>query len=264
MDLQLNGKKAFISCSTSGIGFGIAAWLLKERVEVMINGRTQASVDDAVAKLQSQHPTGQVNGVAANFAISKEVEALKPHLVGVDILINNVGIYSSDSFFDITDSTWFEQFEVNVMSAVRLSRMLLQPMLDNNWGRIIFISSECASLVPRDMISYSTSKSAMHAVSRGLANMTKGTGVTVNTVMPGSTLTEGAESFLAQVATKENKTIEQVSSEFFSEVRTSSLLQRFASVDEIASTVCYLASPLASATNGASIKIDGGSTGGTM
>ena len=264
MDLQLNGKKAFISGSTSGIGYGIASWLLKEGVEVIINGRTQASVDDAVVKLKSKHPIGQVIGVAANFADAQEVEALSSYLEGVDILINNVGIYSSDSFFDITDSTWFEQFEVNVMSAVRLSRMLLQAMLDRNWGRIIFISSECASLVPQDMISYSTSKSAMHAVSRGLANMTKGTGVTVNTVMPGSTLTEGAESFLGEVAKKENKTVEEVSSEFFSEVRTSSLLQRFASVDEIATTVCYLVSPLSSATNGSTIKVDGGSIGGIL
>ncbi len=264
MDLQLKGKKAFISGSTSGIGFGIASWFLKEGVEVIINGRTPSSIENAVNKLLSLHPTAKIKGVAANFAIASEVEALRSALEGIDILINNVGIYSSDSFFDITDQTWFEQFEVNVMSAVRLSRMALQSMLDKDWGRIIFISSECASLVPQDMISYSTSKSAMHAVSRGLANMTKGTGVTVNTVMPGSTFTEGAESFLAQVAINENKTVEQVSSEFFSEVRTSSLLQRFASVDEVASTVCYLCSPLASATNGASIKIEGGSVGGIM
>jgi len=262
--LQLQSKKAFISGSTSGIGFAIASWLLAEGAEVIINGRSESSVQIAVGRLKDQFPQSYVSGIVKDFGHSAGIESLKKELKDIDILINNVGIYSSESFFTITDETWLEQFEVNVMSGVRLSRMVLQSMLDKDWGRIIFISSECASLVPTDMISYSTTKSAMHAVSRGLANMTKGTGVTVNTVMPGSTLTEGARTFLAQVSKTENRPLEDVSKDFFTKVRTSSLLQRFASVDEIASTICYIASPLSSATNGATIKLEGGSTGGLM
>ena len=195
---------------------------------------------------------------------SKHIDKLIVELDEVDILINNVGIYASQSFYDMSDAEWFRHFEVNVMSGVRLSRSLLPKMIDKNWGRIIFVSSECASIVPTDMIAYSMTKTAMHTVSRGLAQMTTSTGVTVNTVMPGSTMTEGANTFLEGVAAKENKTKDQVASEFFTNVRTSSLIQRFATFDEIASTICYLVSPLAAATNGAAIKIEGGSTGGII
>jgi NAD(P)-dependent dehydrogenase (short-subunit alcohol dehydrogenase family) len=264
MDLQLTGKKVFISGSTSGIGFGIASWLLKEGAEVIVNGRVESSVQTAIDKLKEKYPQGQVTGIATDFIQKDQVELLGSAIRDIDILVNNVGIYTSDSFFNISDDTWLEQFEVNVMSGVRLSRSVLPSMLEKDWGRIIFISSECASLVPTDMISYSTTKAALHALSRGLANLTRGTAVTVNTIMPGSTLTQGAKNFLANHAKAENKSMEEVSADFFIHVRTSSLLQRFASVDEIASMVCYLASPLSAATNGATIKLEGGSTGGIL
>lgn len=264
MDLQLKGKKAFISGSTAGIGFAIAKVLLAEGASVIINGRREAGVEEALLKLRAGVPEAQVTGIAADLSQPKELQAIWTQLPAVDILINNVGIYTSTSFFEMEDADWYQQFEVNVMSGVRLSRHYLPQMLTNNWGRILFISSECATLVPSDLIAYSMTKTALLSISRGLAQLTKGTAVTVNTVLPGSTLSEGAEQFLADVAQKENKTTEAVEADFFSSVRTSSLLQRFASVEEVANTVCYLASPLSAATNGAAIKVDGGSMGGII
>jgi len=262
MNLQLQNKRAFISGSTSGIGYGVAKCFLAEGVEVVINGRSLDTVKSAVESLQADYPDGKIMGLPADCSKLEDIDRLLRELGAVDILINNVGIYASQSFYDMSDEEWFRHFEVNVMSGVRLSRALLPKMMSKNWGRIIFISSECASIIPTDMIAYSMTKTAMHTVSRGLAQLTKGTHVTVNTVMPGSTMTEGANTFLEGVANQENKTKDQVAREFFTNVRTSSIIQRFATVDEIASTICYLASPLAAATNGASIKIDGGSTGG--
>lgn len=264
MDLQLNGKTAFISGSTRGIGYAIADMLLAEEVHVILNGRTQSSIESARKNLIEKHPKGGISGITCDFASASDVERLIKELPYVDLLINNVGIYSPGTFFEASDDDWLRQFEVNVMSGVRMSRHLLPKMLEKNSGRIVFISSECASLVPEDLIPYSMTKTALHAVSRGLAQLTKGTSVTVNTVLPGSTLSEGAEQFLADVAQKENKTKEQVERAFFSEVRTSSLLQRFASVKEVASLVTYLCSPLAAATNGTTLKADGGSTGGII
>lgn len=264
MDLQLKGKTAFISGSTAGIGFAIAKVLLREGAIVIINGRREAGVEAALLKLRAAVPGAQASGLAADLSQPAEIQALWARLPTVDILINNVGIYTSSSFFEMEDAEWYQQFEVNVMSGVRLSRHYLPKMLANKWGRILFISSECATLVPSDLIAYSMTKTALLSISRGLAQLTKGTAVTVNTVIPGSTLSEGAEQFLTDVAQKENKTPEAVEADFFSEVRTSSLLQRFASVEEVANTVCYLASPLSAATNGAAIKVDGGSMGGIL
>ena len=264
MDLQLKNKTVFITGSTGGIGFATAKLFLQEGATVFINGRSQHSVDNAVEKLVTQFPKGKICGLPADFAKKEDVENLLTQLPVLDILINNVGVYASTSFYDMPDTEWYRQFEVNVMSGVRLSRHLLPKMVDKNWGRILFISSECATLVPEDLVAYSMTKAAMLAVSRGLAQMTKGTNVTVNTVIPGSTLSEGAEQFLADVAQKEGKTPQQVEREFFTNVRTSSLLQRFASVEEVANTIVYLSSPLAAATNGAAIKVDGGSMGGIL
>ncbi len=264
MNLQLNGKTAFITGSTAGIGFAAARVLAQEGTKVILNGRTQKSVDTAIERLRDLVPNGTIEGIASDFSKSEEVNSLVKALPDVDILINNVGIYASKSFFDTTDEDWYKQIEVNVMSGVRLSRHFLPKMKAANFGRIIFISSECATIVPEDLIAYSTTKAAILAVSRGLAQLTKGTKVTVNTIVPGSTLTEGAEQFLANLATQENKTTRQVEQEFFSEVRTSSLLGRFAAVEEVANTIAYFASPLSIATNGSAIKVDGGSMGGIL
>ncbi|PCJ95361.1 MAG: oxidoreductase [Flavobacteriaceae bacterium] len=264
MDLQLKNKTAFISGSTAGIGFATARALLKEGARVVINGRTEEGINLAIDKLKEDFPNADILGLPADFGILKEVESLLQQLPKIDILINNVGVYKSASFFESSDEDWYRQFEINVMSGVRLSKYCLPKMLDANWGRVLFISSECATLVPTDMIAYSMTKAAILAISRGLAQMTKGTRVTINTILPGSTLSEGAEQFLEQAAIKEEKTKEQVETEFFSDVRTTSLLQRFAKVEEVAQTIAYFASPLSSATNGTVIKVDGGSTGGIL
>lgn len=264
MDLKLQGKTVFITGSTAGIGFAAAQSLASEGTTIILNGRTEERLNKAIQKLQQEFPKVSISGFAADFGKVKEVEELLNKLPEIDILINNVGIYSSGSFFETLDEGWYRQFEVNVMSGVRLSKKLLPKMLSKDWGRILFVSSECATLVPVDMIPYSMTKAAIHAVSRGLSQLAKGTGVTVNTVVPGSTLSEGAEQFLENTAQKEGKTKTQVEEAFFTEVRTSSLLQRFAKVEEVAHTITYLASPLSSATNGTAIKVDGGSTGGIM
>jgi NAD(P)-dependent dehydrogenase (short-subunit alcohol dehydrogenase family) len=264
MDLQLKNKTAFISGSTSGIGFATAKNLLQEGAIVIINGRTQKSVDSALVKLKQEIPNASVTGLSADFSNLSDVHSLLQKLPKLDILINNVGIYKSNSFFETSDADWYKQFEVNVMSGVRLSRHCLPKMLNENWGRILFVSSECAIIVPIDLIAYSMTKTALLSISKGLAQLTKGTNVTVNSVLPGSTLSEGAEQFLQDMAQKEIKTKKQVENDFFTNIRTSSLLQRFAKVEEIASTITYLVSPLSSATNGAAIKIDGGSTGGII
>lgn len=264
MDLKLTGKRVFISGSTAGIGRCAAETFLREGANVYINGRTNSKVEEVVKQLRSSFPEASVHGVAADFADPTAIQSLTQQLPDIDILINNVGVYSSQSFFETEDEEWQRQFEVNVMSGVRLARHCLPKMLDQNWGRILFISSECASLVPEDLIAYSTTKAAILAISRGLAQLTKGTAVTVNAVLPGSTMTAGARDFLKDLAQKETKTVAQAEADFFNEVRTSSLLQRFAKEEEIANSIVYFASPLAAATNGASIKLDGGSTGGII
>ena len=264
MDLKISQKTAFISGSTTGIGFATAKALAQEGAKVVLNGRSSASVHTAIDRLQELLPEASISGVAADFANREEVQNLLTQLPEIDILINNVGIYSSQSFEETPDEDWMEQYEVNVLSGVRLSRKLLPNMLDKNWGRIVFISSECASLVPEDLISYSATKAAMLAVSRGLAQLTKGKAVTVNALLPGSTLTEGAEAFLDGLAKKEHKSRGEVEQEFFAKVRTHSLIQRFAQVEEVAHTIVYLCSPLAAAINGSAIKVDGGSIGGIL
>ena len=246
----------------AGIGFAAAKLLLQEGATVIINGRTEAGVEQAMNRLKQQVPKASIKGMAADFGSKEEIDDLLQRLPDIDVLINNVGIYSATSFFEMPDSDWYRQFEVNVMSGVRLSRHCLPGMIDRNWGRILYISSECATLVPHDLIAYSMTKTALLAISRGLAQLTRGTDVTVNTIIPGSTLTEGAARLLDEIAERENKTVQQVEEEFFTQVRTNSLIQRFAKVEEIASTIAYLVSPLSSGTNGGAIKIDGGSMGG--
>ena len=264
MDLQIKDKVAFISGSTAGIGFATAKVLLQEGATVIVNGRYQSRVDHAIARLRAQIPSGNVSGLVADFTKNSQIVDLLGQLGEIDILINNVGVYLVKPFIETSDKEWYEQFEINVMSAVRLSRHCLPIMLKQNWGRILFVSSECVSLTPTNSATYNMTKTALLSISRTLAEMTKGSEVTVNAVLPGSTLSEGAELFLKNEATKQQKSPQEIEKSFFKEVRTSSLLQRFAKVEEVASTLSYLCSPRAAATNGAAIKIDGGSSGGIL
>lgn len=258
MDLQLKGKTAFISGSTQGIGFAIALQLLKEGASVVVNGRTEDRVKEAVEKLQQQVPGAAVSGVAADFSKAADVNKLIEKLPVVDILVNNAGIFEPKPFEEITDEEWLRFFEVNVLSGVRLSRHYFQHMLQQNWGRIIFISSESAVMIPEEMIHYGMTKTAQLSISRGLAELTKNTNVTVNTVMPGPTKSEGVVEFIKQVAISKQITPEEAEKDFFKTMRPSSLIQRFADVSEIANLVTYVASPLSAATNGAALRADGG------
>lgn len=258
MDLQLKGKTAFISGSTQGIGFAIALQLLKEGASVVINGRTEDRVKEAVGKLRQQVPGATVSGVAADFSKAADVNKLIEKLPVVDILVNNAGIFEPRPFEEITDEEWLRFFEVNVLSGVRLSRHYFQHMLQQNWGRIIFISSESAVMIPEEMIHYGMTKTAQLSISRGLAELTKNTNVTVNTVMPGPTKSEGVVEFIKQVAISKQITPEEAEKDFFKTMRPSSLIQRFADVSEIANLVTYVASPLSAATNGAALRADGG------
>lgn len=258
MDLQLKGKKALVTGSTAGIGFAIAKQLAAEGTHVYINGRTQSRIDTAAEKIKNEAPDGQIDGIAADFSKKDEVNALVEKLPEVDILINNVGIFEPKPFEEITDEDWYQFFELNIMSGVRLSRHYFPKMLKNNWGRIIFISSESAINIPEEMIHYGATKTTQLAISRGLAELTRGTNVTVNTVLPGPTKSEGITAFIDGMAKQQNKSAEAVEKDFFKEARPTSLLQRFASTDEIAHLVTYLASPLSSATNGAALHVDGG------
>jgi NAD(P)-dependent dehydrogenase (short-subunit alcohol dehydrogenase family) len=258
MDLKLKDKIAFISGSTSGIGFAIAKRLLNEGARVIINGRTKETVGQAVRELKTLVPAANVSGIPADFSKVAEVNQLIQAIPELDILINNAGIFEPIPFKDIPDEDWFKLFEVNVMSGVRLSRHYFPKMLEKNQGRIIFISSESAVFIPDEMIHYGMTKTAQIAVSRGLAELTKGTNVTVNSILPGPTMSKGASAFIEDISKKDKITPKEVEQNFFKNMRPTSLLQRFASVDEIADTVAYYVSPLASATNGASIRVEGG------
>ncbi len=247
-----------MSGSTQGIGYAIAKQLLLEGAAVTINGRTEARVAEAVEKLKGHVPGAPVNGIAADFSKADDVRKLTEQLPGIDILVNNAGIFEPKPFTEITDEEWLRFFEVNVMSGIRLSRHYFPGMLEKNWGRIIFISSESAIMIPEEMIHYGTTKTAQLSISRGLALLTKNTGVTVNTIMPGPTKSEGVVEFIKQVAESKGITPQEAEKDFFKTMRPSSLLQRFADVAEIANMVTYIASPLSSATNGAALKAEGG------
>ena len=258
MDLKLHGKSALVSGSTAGIGLAIALGLAQEGASVIVNGRSEERVAQAIAKIQQNTPDAKVSGVVADTATASGIEQLFQKVPHVDILINNVGIYEPKGFFDITDEDWLKIFEVNVLSGVRLSRQYLQKQLEQNWGRIIFISSESAIQIPVEMIHYGTTKTAQLAIARGLAEMTVGTGVTVNSVLPGPTRSEGVEEFITKLAQERGISATEVEAEFFQNVRPSSLIKRFATNEEVAAIVVYLSSPVASATNGAALRVDGG------
>lgn len=258
VDLRLNDKVALVTGSTAGIGFAIARSLADEGAHVFVNGRTQERVDAAVEAIRSQAATIKVDGIVADFSSSAGAEAVIAKLPAVDVLVNNVGIFEPKPFAEIPDEDWFRFFEINVMSGVRLSRHYLAEMLKRNWGRIIFISSESAVQIPPEMVHYGMTKTAQVAVARGIAESVAGTGVTVNSILPGPTESEGVGGFVEAMAKQQNKSKEVIEKEFFEYVRPSSLLKRFATVDEVAALVTYVASELSSATNGAALRVDGG------
>ncbi len=258
MDLQIKNKTAFISGSTNGIGLAIARKFLEEGTNVIINGRSQNSIDQALKELNRLKFSGTLSGIPADFSNVNEVDKLISELSDVDILINNVGVFEPKPFSEIPDEDWFRFFEVNVMSGVRLSRALLPNMLRKNWGRIIFISSESAEFIPEEMIHYGMTKTAQIAISRGLSELTKGTHVTVNSILPGPTKSAGVIKFIEDLAKAENLSIDETEKNFFQKNRPTSIIQRFAEVDEVANTVVYYSSPLASVSNGAAIRAEGG------
>jgi len=258
MDLKLKNKIALVTGSTAGIGFAIAKSLAAESAEVIINGRTTERVSYAVDQIQKETGNKNVKGIAADFADKSQVQNLIGQLPYVDILVNNVGIFEPKPFDTITDEDWFKFYEVNVLSGIRLSRAYLAKMLEKNWGRIIFISSESAIQIPEEMIHYGMTKTAQIAVARGLAELTKSSGVTVNTVLAGPTFSEGAGNFIRDMAKKTGQTVEGMEKEFFKTARPTSILQRFTQPEEIASMVVYISGELSSATNGAALRADGG------
>ncbi len=258
MKIDLSGKTALVTGSTSGIGHAIAKGLASAGANVVVNGRTQAKVDAAVAAITKVVPGAKVRGVAADVSTAAGCNALAAALPEVDILINNAGIFEPKGFFDIPDEDWIRFVEVNVMSGVRLSRSYMPGMLKRNWGRIVFISSESALNIPKEMIHYGLTKTAQLALSRGLSEMTRGTAVTVNSVLPGPTMSEGVETFVKDLAKQHGQSVEEAASQFVKQFRPTSLLQRFASVEEIANMVVYISSKEASATNGAALRAEGG------
>jgi NAD(P)-dependent dehydrogenase (short-subunit alcohol dehydrogenase family) len=258
MNIDLSGTTALVTGSTTGIGYAIAKGLAQSGAAVIITGRAKNNVDAAVERLTKTVPGARLRGVAADVGTAEGRQKLVAAAPDVDILVNNAGIFATRPFFEVTDDEWMQFFAVNVMSGVRLSRAYLQGMLKRNWGRIVFISSESALHIPADMIHYGVTKTAQLGVSRGLAELTAGTAVTVNAVLPGPTLSDGAEAFLADIARQEGKSVEAVASAFIAEHRPTSLLKRFATVEEVANMVVYVCSREASATNGAALRVDGG------
>ena len=257
MDLKLKGKLALVSGSTAGIGLAIASLLAHEGARVIVNGRTQAAVDKAVASVQAGDG-GEAIGFAGDLSQAAVAEDLARMHPGVEILVNNLGIYEIKPFLQISDADWQRFFNVNVLSGARLARLYLPAMLKANWGRIIFISSESGVQIPVEMVHYGMTKTAMLAVSRGLAETVAGTGVTVNAVLPGPTRSRGVGGYMEALAKARGATVEAMEKEFISKARPSSLIRRMATVEEVAAMVAYIASPLASATTGATLRVDGG------
>src|SRR5712675_1255326 len=257
MDLKLAKKIALVTGSTAGIGNAIAASLAREGATVIVNGRSQAAVEGAVAAVKAE-AKGDVIGFAGDLSVASVADALVQRHPVVDILVNNLGIFEVKAFEEISDADWRRFFDVNVLSGARLSRLYLPSMRKRNWGRIIFISSESALHIPAEMIHYGMTKAAQIAVARGLAEATAGTGVTVNSVLPGPTRSRGVGDFVADWAAKSGKSAKTVEDEFFKNARPTSLLKRFATPEEVAAMVAFVASPLSAATNGAALRVDGG------
>src|SRR6267143_723169 len=258
MDLKIKGKTVVVSGSTAGIGFAIAAALAAEGAKVIVNGRTEARVDAAVKKIRTSVEKADLRGVPADLGTAHGVGKFLQQVPDADILVNNLGIFEPKPFLEIPDSDWLRFFEVNVLSGVRLSRRYFPGMLKKNWGRIIFISSESAQHIPAEMIHYGMTKTAQVAVARGLAESVAGSGVTVNSVLPGPTASEGAADFIDSVAREQKLTKPEVEKWFFSNIRPTSLLKRFETPEEIATVVAFVASTQSVAINGAAVRAEGG------
>jgi NAD(P)-dependent dehydrogenase (short-subunit alcohol dehydrogenase family) len=258
MDLQLKGRKALVTGSTAGIGFATAQGLAAEGATVIVNGRGQQRVDAAIHEIRKLHPKAEVSGIAADVSNAAGCARLTQELDRVDILVNNMGIFEPKPFEQIPDEDWLRFFEANVMSGVRLSRHYLSGMRDKNWGRIIFVSSESAVQIPAEMIHYGMTKTAQASIARGIAETVAGTNITVNSVLPGPTRSEGVEKFIQQMGAKSGADTAAFENEFFKTIRPTSLLKRFETVGEVANMIVYLCSPLASGTTGAALRVEGG------
>jgi NAD(P)-dependent dehydrogenase (short-subunit alcohol dehydrogenase family) len=258
MDLQLVGKRALVTGSTAGIGLATAMGLFREGASVVVNGRTAQRVEEAIKKVKEAGGNGEVTGITADLSTAEGVGNLVRQLPDVDILVNNVGIFEPKPFVAIPDEDWLRFFEVNVMSGVRLTRHYLPGMRVRNWGRVVFVSSESGVQIPAEMIHYGMTKTAQLAIARGVAEAVAGTGITVNSVLPGPTESEGVGQFVADLAKQRGVERSVVESEFFQTARPTSLLRRFATVEEVANLIVYVCSPLASATSGAALRVDGG------
>lgn len=258
MNFGLKDKCVLITGSTSGIGFATARALAHENAEIVVNGRHKERVQEAVELLRSEVPGSKIRGIAADVATQTGCANLIQALPDVDILINNMGIFAEMDFEAITDEIWIQFFEANVLSGIRLSRHYLQGMRTRDWGRIVFVSSESAIQIPTEMIHYGMTKTAQLAISRGLAETLKKTGVTVNSVLPGPTSSEGVQKFINEMAQNRGISPDQCEKEFFTTVRPSSILQRFTTPEEVAAMICYVCSTQASGTTGAALRVDGG------
>jgi NAD(P)-dependent dehydrogenase (short-subunit alcohol dehydrogenase family) len=258
MDFGLKGRKAVVSGSTAGIGLAIATALAAEGAAVVVNGRTQARVNSALDKIRQHHKTADLQGIAADLGTATGIEVFVKQVPQADVLINNLGIFEPKPFAEIPDADWLRFFEVNVLSGVRLSRHYLPGMLKKNWGRIIFISSESAFQIPAEMVHYGMTKTAQVAIARGLAESVAGTGVTVNSVLPGPTASEGVAGFLESIAKQRGVSTADIEKEFFKTGRPSSLLKRFETPEEIAAVVTFVASGQSAAISGASVRAEGG------
>ncbi len=258
MHIDLSGKSALITGSTQGIGFAIALGLAKAGAQVVINGRKADAVDAAVAKLCEAVSGAKVQGLAADLGTAQGCEQAVAALPHVDILVNNLGVYGPQDFFDTTDEEWERFFQVNVMSGVRLSRAYLPGMAKQGWGRVLFLSSESGLNIPADMIHYGFTKTSNLSISRGLAKRMAGTGVTVNAILPGPTLSEGLQDMLKEQQSASGESMEKTAAAFVMKNRPTSIIQRAATMEEVANLVVYVASPQASATTGAALRVDGG------
>lgn len=258
MQIDLSGKRALVSGSTAGIGLAIAQGLAAAGAEVVVNGRTEQRVEEALQTLRSALPAARVMGVVADLAKPSGAAHLFKEVPDVDILVNNLGIFEPKAFFDISDADWQRFFDVNVMSSVRLSRHYAPGMRERGWGRIQFLSSESALQIPPEMIHYGMTKTALLAISRGLAETLAGSGVTVNAILPGPTRSEGVGDFFQKMAGAQGVGVDVLEKQFIAEHRPTSLIQRLATVEEVANMAVYLASQQASATTGAALRVDGG------